>query len=130
MVRAWTPPRPDRTPRPPSHWPAEPTPPPASPSSAWGGVLAPRPPPARRGGAAPPPRLAQLGLAGLLATSLLVCLSATQSELLLPSSLRPLPESLAGPLAGLGLKLGIFALIAAFGAMLVCYALAIRNAEK
>ncbi len=75
-------------------------------------------------------RLARIGLAGLLATCLLVCLSATQSELLLPTSLRPLPESLAGPLAGLGLKLGIFALIAAFGAMLACYALAIRNAEK
>jgi alpha-1,6-mannosyltransferase len=75
-------------------------------------------------------RLARIGLAGLLATCLLVCLSATQSELLLPTSLRPLPESLAGPLAGLGLKLGIFALIAAFGAMLGCYALAIRNAEK
>jgi Glycosyltransferase family 87 len=75
-------------------------------------------------------RLARIGLAGLLATCLLVCLSATQSELLLPTSLRPLPESLAGPLAGLGLKLGVFALIAAFGAMLGCYALAIRNAEK
>jgi hypothetical protein len=75
-------------------------------------------------------RLARLGLAGLLATSLLVCLSATQSELLLPSSLRPLPESLAGPLAGLGLKLGVFALIAAFVAMFVSYAAAARAAEK
>jgi hypothetical protein len=75
-------------------------------------------------------RLAQLGLAGLLATSLLVCLSATQSELLLPSSLRPLPEALAGPLAGAGLKLGVFALIAAFIAMFVSYAMAARRAEK
>jgi hypothetical protein len=63
------------------------------------------------GGADSSTRLARLGLAGLLATSLLVCLSATRSELLLPSSLRPLPASLAGPLAGAGLKLCVFALI-------------------
>jgi alpha-1,6-mannosyltransferase len=75
-------------------------------------------------------RLGLLGLAGLLATSLLVCLSATQSELLLPTSLRPLPESLAGPLAGAGLKLGVFALIAAFVAMFISYAVATRAAEK
>jgi alpha-1,6-mannosyltransferase len=75
-------------------------------------------------------RLGLIGLAGLLLTSLLVCLSATQSELLLPSSLRPLPESLAGPLAGAGLKLGVFALIAAFGTMLLSYAVATRAAER
>jgi alpha-1,6-mannosyltransferase len=75
-------------------------------------------------------RLGLIGLAGLLLTSLLVCLSATQSELLLPTSLRPLPESLAGPLAGAGLKLGVFALIAAFGTMLLSYAIATRAAER
>ncbi|MDX6654727.1 MAG: alpha,6-mannosyltransferase [Solirubrobacterales bacterium] len=75
-------------------------------------------------------RLGLIGLAGLLLTSLLVCLSATQSELLLPTSLRPLPESLAGPLAGAGLKLGVFALIAAFGTMLLSYAVATRAAER
>ncbi|HVW46842.1 MAG TPA: polyprenol phosphomannose-dependent alpha 1,6 mannosyltransferase MptB [Solirubrobacterales bacterium] len=82
------------------------------------------------GGADRSTRLARLGVAGLLATSLLVCLSATQSELLLPTSLRPLPESLAGPLAGLGLSLGVFALIAAFVAMFASYAVAIRAADK
>jgi len=85
-------------------------------------------------GACPRPdtsaRLARLGLAGVLLTSLLVCLSATQSELLLPTSLRPLPATLAGPFAGAGLKLGIFALIAAFVAMFVSYAVAARSAEK
>jgi hypothetical protein len=78
----------------------------------------------------PSVRVALIGLAGLLATSLLICLSATQSELLLPTSLRPLPESLAGPLAGAGLKLGVFALIGAFIAMFVSYAAAARAAEK
>jgi alpha-1,6-mannosyltransferase len=81
-------------------------------------------------GPQPSLRLAQIGLAGLLLTSLLVCLSATQSELLLPSSLRPLPASLAGPLAGAGLKLGVFALIAAFVTMFVSYAVATRAAER
>jgi hypothetical protein len=81
-------------------------------------------------GPEPSVRLGLIGLAGLLATSLLVCLSATQSELLLPTSLRPLPESLAGPLAGAGLKLGVFALIAAFGVMFASYWAATRAAEK
>jgi alpha-1,6-mannosyltransferase len=78
----------------------------------------------------PSVRLGLIGVAGLLATSLLVCLSATQSELLLPTSLRPLPASLAGPLAGAGLKLGVFALIAAFGLMLASYWAATRAAER
>ncbi len=88
-------------------------------------------PPARAVGRSEPSvRLGRIGLAGLLATSLLVCLSATQSELLLPTSLRPLPASLAGPLAGAGLKLGVFALIAAFIAMFISYAVATRAAER
>jgi alpha-1,6-mannosyltransferase len=78
----------------------------------------------------PSARVGLIGLAGLLLTSLLVCLSATQSELLLPTSLRPLPESLAGPLAGAGLKLGVFALGAAFVTMFVSYAVATRAAER
>jgi Glycosyltransferase family 87 len=81
-------------------------------------------------GPQPSVRLGLIGLAGLLLTSLLVCLSATQSELLLPTSLRPLPGSLAGPLAGAGLKLGVFALIAAFGTMFVSYAVATRAAAQ
>ncbi|HVV89295.1 MAG TPA: polyprenol phosphomannose-dependent alpha 1,6 mannosyltransferase MptB, partial [Solirubrobacterales bacterium] len=81
-------------------------------------------------GPEPSVRLGLIGLAGLLATSLLVCLSATRSELLLPTSLRPLPESLAGPLDGAGLKLGVFALIAAFVAMFASYAATTRAAER
>ncbi len=81
-------------------------------------------------GSEPSVRLGLIGLGGLLATSLLVCLSATQSELLLPTSLRPLPASLAGPLAGAGLKLGVFALAAAFVAMFISYAMTARVAEK
>lgn len=61
-----------------------------------------------------PRPLAWLGIGGLLATSFLICLSATSSELLLPSTLRPLPAWLAGPFDGLGLELGPTAVIAAF----------------
>jgi alpha-1,6-mannosyltransferase len=77
-----------------------------------------------------PRRAGLFGIAGLLLTSLLICLSATQSELLLPTSLRPLPTSLAGPLAGAGLKLGVYALIAAFLTMFASYAVATHAAEQ
>jgi alpha-1,6-mannosyltransferase len=98
-------------------------------------ITAPEPAPhlvplAPSGPLGPSARVGLIGLAGLLLTSLLVCLSATQSELLLPTSLRPLPESLAGPLAGAGLKLGVFALGAAFIAMFISYAVATRAAER
>ncbi len=73
---------------------------------------------------------AWLAVGGLLATSLLICISATQSELLLPSTLRPLPSWLAGPLAGAGASLGLAALIAAFGVMLVSYAVAATMAHR
>ena len=71
-----------------------------------------------------------LGMAGLLLTSLLVSLSATRSELLLPSSLRPLPASLAGPLEDLGFQLGLWALIATFVLMFVSYAVTARAAHR
>jgi uncharacterized membrane protein len=75
-------------------------------------------------------RPAWLAVTGLLATSLLICLSATSTELLLPSSLRPLPSWLAGPFGGLGLKLGLAALIAAFLVLFVSYAVAARTAQR
>jgi Glycosyltransferase family 87 len=74
--------------------------------------------------------VAWLGLAGLLATSLLICTSATRSELLLPSTLRPLPGWLAGPLDGAGASLGLAALIAAFGVMLLSYAVTANTAHR
>jgi alpha-1,6-mannosyltransferase len=77
-----------------------------------------------------PRSLAWLGLAGLLATSLLICVSATRSELLLPSTLRPLPSWLAGPLDGVGLSLGLAALVAAFAVMLLSYAVAANTANR
>jgi hypothetical protein len=56
--------------------------------------------------------LARVGLAGLLAASLLVCISATRSSVVLPTTLRPLPGWLAGPFGGAGASLSLPALIA------------------
>jgi alpha-1,6-mannosyltransferase len=72
----------------------------------------------------------RLGVAGLLVTSLVISLSATRSELLLPSSLRPLPDWLAGPLDGFGFRLGLGVLIATFVLMFVSYAVATRAAHR
>ena len=82
------------------------------------------------GVAAPSSRLSWFAVGGLLLTSFVVCLSATRSELVLPSSLRPLPSWLAGPFQGAGFELGLGALIAAFVVMFVCYAVAARTAHR
>lgn len=74
--------------------------------------------------------VAWLALGGLLATSLLICGSATRSELLLPSSLRPLPDWLAGPLDGIGASLGLAALIVVFLVLFASYAVAARTAHR
>lgn len=79
---------------------------------------------------APAAPLGWLAVSGLLATSLLICLSATRSELVVPTSLRPLPGWLAGPFEDLGLKLGLTALVATFLVMFVSYAVATRTAHK
>jgi hypothetical protein len=77
-----------------------------------------------------------LGLAGLLVTCLLLSLAAANSDLLLPASVRllrlrlPVPEWLAGAFGGVGLHLGLFALIALFTLMFFSYALALRSVER
>jgi hypothetical protein len=84
---------------------------------------------AKRAGS-PPVSLAWLAVAGMLATSLLVSLSATRSELVVPASLRPLPGWLAGPFEDLGLELGLAALILTFLVMFASYAVVARAAHK
>jgi hypothetical protein len=75
-------------------------------------------------------RQAWLGMAGLLGTGLVICLSAAQSELLLPNSLRPVPGWLTGSFGGAGLDLGLGALIAVFVLMFVSYAVVARAADR
>jgi hypothetical protein len=71
-----------------------------------------------------------LGITGLLVTGFVICLSATQSDLLLPASVRPVPSWLAGPLGGTGLGLGLGGLIAVFVLMFISYAVAVRAADQ
>jgi uncharacterized membrane protein len=73
--------------------------------------------------------LAGLGLAGLLAASFLVCVSAT-GGVVLPSTLRPFPGWLAGPFQGVGVELGLAALIATFVVLFASYALTAHNAHR
>jgi len=74
--------------------------------------------------------VAWLALGGLLATSLLICGSAAESELLLPSTLRPLPAWLAGPLHGTGANLDLAALIVVFLVLFASYAVAAGTAHR
>jgi hypothetical protein len=70
-----------------------------------------------------------LGLGGLLLTSFLVCASAS-GGVVLPSTLRPLPDWLAGPFQGVGLELGLAALIATFVVLFASYAIAAHTAHR
>ncbi|MBS1893151.1 MAG: polyprenol phosphomannose-dependent alpha 1,6 mannosyltransferase MptB [Actinobacteria bacterium] len=74
--------------------------------------------------------LAPVALAALFGTGVLICVSASRSELLEPTSLRPLPEWLTGPLAGIGPELDLAALIVVFGVMLFSYGVAVYTAER
>ncbi|MBS1887850.1 MAG: polyprenol phosphomannose-dependent alpha 1,6 mannosyltransferase MptB [Actinobacteria bacterium] len=81
--------------------------------------------------ASDPSRLtAWIGLGGLLAASFLICVSATRSELLLPSTLRPLPGWLAGPLAGAGASLGLAELVVVFIVLFVSYAVTANTSQR
>ena len=50
--------------------------------------------------------LAAAGLFGLLTTTLVVALTAAQTDQLLPESVRPIPDWLAGPFAHTGVSIG------------------------
>ncbi len=71
-----------------------------------------------------------LGLTGVLVTSLVVCLSAAQTNVLLPASVRPVPRWLAGPFGGAGVSLGLGGMIAVFAVMFVSYAAASKAADQ
>jgi alpha-1,6-mannosyltransferase len=71
-----------------------------------------------------------LALLGLLATGLVVSLAAAHTDVLLPESVRPLPSWLAGPFGSAGLDLGVAGLIGALAVMFVCYAIAVRTADR
>lgn len=71
-----------------------------------------------------------LGLSGLLATGLIVSISAAGTDSLLPESVRPVPQWLAGPFGATGLGLGVGVLIAVLMLMFVSYVAAVHAADR
>lgn len=69
-------------------------------------------------------RLGTLGLVGVLASGLLLTLAAAHTDSLLPESVRPIPDSLAGPLGSSPVTLGTVALLATLALMFACWVLA------
>jgi hypothetical protein len=73
----------------------------------------------------------RVGLAGLLITSLVICLSASHTAVLLPNSVRlGLPDGLSGLLGRIGINLGLGGTIAAVVLMFASYALALRATRQ
>lgn len=75
-------------------------------------------------------RLGWLGLSGMMASGVLIALSAARTDVLLPESVRPVPGWLAGVFGRGVLDLGLGGLIAVLGLMFVSYAVAIRSAHQ
>ena len=71
-----------------------------------------------------------LGLAGIVATGLLIALSASATDTLLPETLRPVPTWLAGPFGSTELNLGGAGVIAVLALMFACYVVAVRGADR
>jgi Glycosyltransferase family 87 len=81
-------------------------------------------------GAVPGAPIGLLGLFGVLATGLVISLAAAGTNTLLPESVRPVPNWLAGPFGSTRLDLGIPALIVVLTAMFVSYAVAVHAADR
>jgi alpha-1,6-mannosyltransferase len=73
--------------------------------------------------------LAAIGLGGLLATALVIALSASNTNTLLPETVRPVPAWLAGPFMNAGPSLSSAALIGVLVLMFGAYMLALRNID-
>lgn len=75
-------------------------------------------------------RAGLLGLTGLLVTSLVVSLAAAHTDALLPESVRPVPQWLAGPFGSAGIDLGSLGLIGVLIVMLASYVVAVQAADR
>lgn len=71
-----------------------------------------------------------LGFAGLMLTSALAALSAARTDLLLPASVRPVPNSLAGVFGQGGINLGLGGVVAVLALLFVFYAAMVRGADQ
>jgi hypothetical protein len=74
-------------------------------------------------------RAGLLGLAGILVAGFVISISAAQTDMLLPESVRPVPRWLAGPFGSTGIDIGAAGLIAVLLLMFVSYVVAVRSAE-
>jgi Glycosyltransferase family 87 len=75
-------------------------------------------------------RLGLLGLSGLLASGLAVSVTAAGTDSLLPESIRPVPQWLAGPFGATGLGLGVGALMGVLALMFASYALVVHASDR
>jgi alpha-1,6-mannosyltransferase len=75
-------------------------------------------------------RAGLIGIAGLVVTTLLVALAAAHTDALLPESVRPIPQWLAGPFGSTGLDIGSGGLIAVLIVMFASYVVAARAADR
>ena len=66
----------------------------------------------------------RLAIAGLLATGLLVTISAADTQSFLPLSIRPVPSSMSGLFSGISLNLHVAGAIGVLIAMFCAYAVA------
>ncbi len=75
-------------------------------------------------------RVGSVALSGLLATALVITIAAPGTDSLLPESVRPIPDWLAGPFGAAGFGLGVAPLIALLVVMFGCYAVAAQSAVR
>jgi hypothetical protein len=81
-------------------------------------------------GASTRARYGLLGLGGVLATGLLISISAAHTDYLLPETVRPVPRWLAGAFGSASVDLGHGGLILVLALMFASYALAVRAADR
>lgn len=75
-------------------------------------------------------RAGLLGLAGLLATTLVVTISAAGTDSLLPESVRPVPRWLAGPFGATGIDIHVGGTLLTLALMFASYVAVVRAARR
>lgn len=83
-----------------------------------------------RGAALATPIWAAVGLGGVLVCSLVLAIGAAQTDTLLPESVRPVPQWLAGPFGASGLHIGVGVVIGLFTLMFGAYLVAVQSAGR
>ncbi len=77
-----------------------------------------------------PSRRGAVALGALLLTGIIVATGASQTDLLLPESVRPVPAWLAGVFGSAGIDLGVVGLVVVMAIMFAAYAVAVQCADR